>query len=91
VRLPDLTFARTLLRAAGPLATTSANLSGMPSATDAQTAGEQLGGRVELLLNGGTTPGGVPSTVVDCTAAEPVVLRPGPISEAQIKAALLEK
>jgi L-threonylcarbamoyladenylate synthase len=91
VRLPDHTFARTLLRAAGPLATTSANLSGMPSATDAQTAGEQLGGRVELLLDGGTTPGGVPSTVVDCTGTEPVVLRPGPISEAQIKAALLEK
>jgi L-threonylcarbamoyladenylate synthase len=91
VRLPDHPFARALLRAAGPLAATSANLSGRPSATDAQAALQQLGGRVELLLDGGATPGGVPSTVVDCTAAEPAVLRLGPISEAQIKAALLEK
>ncbi len=84
VRLPDHSFARALLRAAGPLATTSANLSGMPSATEAQAALQQLGGRVELLLDGGPTPGGVPSTVVDCTGAEPAVLRPGPISAKQI-------
>jgi len=48
----------------------------------------QLGGRIELVLDGGQTPGDRPSTVVELTGPQPRVLRAGPISEEQIKAAL---
>ena len=55
---------------AGPLATTSANLSGGPNPRNAQEVLAQLDGRIELVLDGGDAPGGVPSTVVDCTGSE---------------------
>ncbi len=80
VRMPDHPAALALLRAAGPMAVTSANLSGRPSPTTAQEVLAQLEGRIPLLLDGGRTPGGQPSTVVDCTGQEPRVLRPGPVS-----------
>jgi len=88
VRSPDHGVARTLLSAAGPLAVTSANLSGQPSPSTAQEVFAQLGGRIALIIDGGKTPGGVPSSVVDCTGTEPVFLRVGPISESEIRAAL---
>jgi L-threonylcarbamoyladenylate synthase len=90
VRMPDHELTRALIRAAGaPLATTSANLSGMPSpATAAEVAG-QLTGRVSIILDGGPCPGGVPSTVVDLTGSEPVILRPGPVTLQEIVAAML--
>ena len=47
----------------------------------------QLSGRVDLLIDGGLTPGGVPSTVVDCTGADPRVLREGPVSEEAVRLA----
>jgi L-threonylcarbamoyladenylate synthase len=80
VRMPKHAFAIALLQRCGPLATTSANLSG---GTDPQTAQDvlaQLDGRIELVLDGGATPGGIPSTLVDCTLAEPAILRKGVIS-----------
>jgi L-threonylcarbamoyladenylate synthase len=40
----------------------------------------QLNGRIALILDGGKTPGGVPSTVVDCTGTNPTIIREGPIS-----------
>ncbi len=80
VRMPDHPVALALLRRAGPLAVTSANLSGQPSTTTAQETLAQLDGRVHLVLDGGKTPGGVPSTVVDCTGEAPVILRNGPVS-----------
>ncbi|MEW6094648.1 MAG: L-threonylcarbamoyladenylate synthase [Chloroflexota bacterium] len=80
VRVPDHAAARALLQAAGPLAATSANLSGQPSPSTAEEVRSQLGGRIPLILDGGRTPGGVPSTVVDCLGPEPKVLREGPIS-----------
>ena len=81
VRVPDHTVARALIRAAGaPLATTSANLSGQASPSTAQEVAAQLGGRIAMILDGGRCPGGVPSTVVDVTGEEPVLLRAGPIS-----------
>src|SRR5512140_3033389 len=80
VRVPDHRVARELLRAAGPLAVTSANRSGQPSPRSAEAVLQQLGGRINLILDGGSTPGGVPSTVVDCTGEEPGILRAGPIS-----------
>lgn len=88
VRIPDHPVARALLRAAGPMAVTSANLSGQPSPVNAEEVMRQLNGRIPLVLDGGVTPGGVPSTLVDCLGAEPVLLREGPLTKAQILAAL---
>jgi L-threonylcarbamoyladenylate synthase len=84
VRMPDHAFARNLLRAAGPLATTSANLSGGPNPRDALEVFAQLEGRVELVLDGGPTPGGVPSTVVGCMGPELTIFREGAIPADQI-------
>ena len=84
VRMPDHPFAQALMQRCGPLATTSANLSGESNALNADQVLEQLAGRVELLVDGGTVPGGVPSTVIDCTKTPPVILRHGAISEAAI-------
>ncbi|HSL45296.1 MAG TPA: L-threonylcarbamoyladenylate synthase [Anaerolineales bacterium] len=88
VRVPDHEVARALLRAAGPMAVTSANISGAQSPVTAQEVYEQLGGRIALILDGGRTPGGVPSTLVDCTAAELKVLREGSISLEELHAAV---
>lgn len=88
VRMPDHPAALTLLRAAGPLAVTSANLSGAANTTTAQEVYDQLAGRIPLILDGGRTPGGVPSTVVDCTGEQPIILRQGPISLEQLLSAL---
>jgi len=85
VRMPDHDFARALLRRAGPLATTSANLSGGPNPRTAQEVLAQLDGRIELVLDGGEAPGGVPSTVVDCTGPAISILREGAISRQQIE------
>jgi len=88
VRMPDHTFARAILNAAGPLATTSANLSGGLNPKTAQDVLQQLDGQIDLILDGGVCPGGIPSTVVDCTQAEPKVLRQGAITEQQLRDAL---
>lgn len=80
VRIPDHAVARTLLRAAGPMAVTSANISGQASPSTAQEVLAQLGGRIPLIIDGGKTPGGVPSTLVDCTGSELKILRQGPIT-----------
>ncbi len=88
VRIPNHEIARALLRAAGPMAVTSANISGQPSPTSAQEVYDQLNGRIPIIIDGGVTPGGVPSTLVDCTGAEPVILREGPISLEEILLAI---
>lgn len=80
VRVPDHDVARALLRMAGPMAVTSANRSSQPSPTTAQEVLDQLDGRIALILDGGRTPGGIPSTLVDCAGEEIRVLREGPIS-----------
>jgi len=84
VRIPDHSDARALLRAAGPMAVTSANISGQPSPSTAQEVYEQLNGRIPLILDGGKTQGGIPSTLVDCTGEKPVILREGPISLSEL-------
>ena len=84
VRVPDHEVARALLRLSGPLAVTSANRSSQPSPTTAQEVLQQLGGRIALILDGGSTPGGIPSTLVDCTGTEIQVLREGPIAKEQL-------
>src|SRR3989304_1545268 len=88
VRIPDHADARALLRAAGAMAVTSANISGQPDPSTAQEVYDQLNGRIPLILDGGKTRGGVPSTLVDCTGEKPVVLREGPISLDELLAAL---
>jgi L-threonylcarbamoyladenylate synthase len=88
VRLPNLDPTRELLRLTGPLAVTSANVSGQNSAATAMGVEVQLSGKIPLILDGGATPGGIPSTVVDCTGSEPKVLRLGPISLVQIQEAV---
>ena len=88
VRVPDHAIARALLRAAGPMAVTSANLSGGPSPVSAEEVFEQLGGRIPLIIDGGRTPGGVPSTLVDCTTPELRILRVGPIGMEELHSAL---
>lgn len=88
VRVPDHEVARALLRRAGPLAVTSANISGSRSPVTAEEVYEQLGGRISLIIDGGKTPGGIPSTLVDCTASELKVLREGPLSLAELRSAL---
>ena len=80
VRIPDHPVALALLQASGPLAVTSANLSGQEDTKTAEEVLAQLDGRVDLVLDGGETPGGVPSTVVDMTGATPKILRKGPVT-----------
>lgn len=90
VRVPDHDAMRALIRAVGaPLATTSANLSGEPSPVTAAEVAAQLSGRVSLILDGGPCPGGTPSTILDLTGDTPVILREGPLTLADIEAAML--
>ena len=88
VRIPDHVDARVLLRAAGPMAVTSANISGGQNPSTAQELYDQLNGRIPLILDGGTTQGGIPSTLVDCTGELPVILREGPITLNELLSAL---
>jgi L-threonylcarbamoyladenylate synthase len=90
VRKPNPPFTLNLLTQTGPLATTSANLSGGPNPIDATSVMAQLDGRINLLIDGGPTPGPTASTVVDISEPELKVLRPGPISLAEIEAVLSE-
>jgi L-threonylcarbamoyladenylate synthase len=80
VRMPDHPFTLALLRRTGPLATTSANISGGPNPTTAQNVLDQLGGRIDLILDGGPTPGPTASTVADVSSSPIKILREGPIS-----------
>lgn len=78
VRVPDHPVALALLRAAGPLWTTSANPSGEPEAMIAAEVERALPG-VAAVIDGGRAAGGMPSTVADLTGPDPVVLRSGPV------------
>ena len=88
VRIPDHVDALALLRAAGPMAVTSANISGGSNPSTAQEVYEQLKDRIPLILDGGKTQGGVPSTLVDCSGEKPLILREGPISLDELMAVL---
>lgn len=92
VRVPDHPVALRLIRTVGaPLATTSANLSGGPNPVTAADVLRQLGGRIELILDGGTCPGGIPSTVLDLTVDPPRILREGPVNRAVIAEVLQQR
>jgi len=79
VRMPLHAVALDLLKKTGPMAVSSANRTGLPAATTADEAVEQLGDTVSVYLDGGPCPGGVASTIVDLTGSVPRLLRPGAI------------
>lgn len=80
VRVPDDDIALAVLKGTGPLAVSSANRTGEPAATTIDDAEGMLGDSVAVYLDGGTSPGGVASTILDVTGSTPRVLRVGPIS-----------
>jgi L-threonylcarbamoyladenylate synthase len=89
VRVPDHDEARAIIAAAGgALAVTSANRSDQPPALTIQAAIRYLADAVALDLDGGTSPGGTPSTVVTFDGDDLRVVRTGPISEDQLRAIL---
>ena len=90
IRIPDHPFVLNLLKHCGPLAVTSANLSGQAEALCAKSVIAQLGGRLALIVDGGDSPGGIASTVVDLTGEQPRILRVGPIDAEMITRALAD-
>lgn len=91
VRVPDQDQTRALLRRTGPLAVSSANLSGEPAATDIDQAIEQLGNSVAVYLDAGPTPGPVASTIIDLASTPSGrIVRAGVISHADLAEVLTE-
>lgn len=91
VRIPDHDWLRAIIHATGPLAATSANISGEASPATANQVLEQLGGRIELIIDGGECKGGISSTVVDCSTEDINILREGGIPTKEILSALREE
>ncbi|HEY6335052.1 MAG TPA: L-threonylcarbamoyladenylate synthase [Alphaproteobacteria bacterium] len=89
VRVPANPIAQRLLAAFdGPIAAPSANRSGAVSPTTAAHVAQSLGGRVELVIDGGACSVGIESTVVDLSAAQPTLLRPGGVELEALEAVL---
>ncbi|MFW6775581.1 L-threonylcarbamoyladenylate synthase [Nocardioides sp. CPCC 205120] len=88
LRMPDHDVARELLERTGPLAVSSANLTGRPAALTAAEADRMLGESVEVVLDAGRSPGGQASTIVDATGDQGRVLRLGALSLDQLNAVL---
>jgi tRNA threonylcarbamoyl adenosine modification protein (Sua5/YciO/YrdC/YwlC family) len=80
VRMPDHEVALAVLERTGPLAVSSANITGRPAARDADEAEEMLGSDVEVVVDGGPVSGGEASTIIDCTGPQGRVLRRGALS-----------
>lgn len=85
LRMPDHDLALELLNDVGPLAVSSANVTGWPAARTMVDAATQLGAAVFVYLDGGETTGGLASTILDCTTDEPVILREGALSREQLE------
>ncbi len=86
VRMPMHELAVELLKETGPLAVSSANLSGSPAARNAEAAEEMLGDSVEVYLDGGASGHGDPSTIIDLTGSVPRLLRAGAVPVEKIRA-----
>jgi len=84
LRMPLQPVALEVLSKTGPMAVSSANISGQPAATTAAEAQRQLGDLVDVYLDGGPSEQQAASTIVDLTAATPRLLREGPISAQRI-------
>lgn len=80
LRMPLHPVALDLLRQTGPMAVSSANVSGQPAANTAEEARRQLGDQVEVYLDGGLAEQQAASTIVDLTGASPRILREGPVA-----------
>ncbi|MEU6478446.1 L-threonylcarbamoyladenylate synthase [Streptomyces sp. NPDC047017] len=85
VRMPLHPVAIELLNEFGPMAVSSANLSGHPAPETCEAAQEMLGDSVSVYLDGGPTPGNVPSSIVDVTREVPVLLRAGALSAEELR------
>ncbi|CAJ1580955.1 L-threonylcarbamoyladenylate synthase [[Mycobacterium] wendilense] len=88
LRMPLHPVAIDVLRAVGPMAVSSANISGHPPAVTVNEAREQLGDQVQVYLDGGPAEQRAASTIVDLTGPTPRILREGPISAAAIATVL---
>ncbi len=86
IRIPAHPVALDLLKAWGPMAVSSANVSGGLDSKTAQEVLEQLSGRIHLVIDGGPSLGKEPSTVIDVTKALVRILREGPIKMEDILA-----
>jgi|SRR5215469_1785778 len=85
IRMPEDEIALELLKETGPMAVSSANLTGSDAATTAAAARDQLGESVSVYLDGGERAGGVASTIVDVTGDQPRLLRRGAISVGRLR------
>jgi L-threonylcarbamoyladenylate synthase len=85
IRMPLHPLALELLKETGPLAVSSANRTGSPSALTAADAEAQLGDAVSVYLDGGPCDGDVPSTIVDLTGGMPRLLRAGAVSIGRLR------
>jgi len=91
VRVPNHPACLAIIQHLGnPIIGTSANISGQPAALTAEEAGQQLGGKIDFIINGGKCPGGKESTVVDVTRESPIILRQGIIPSDEIDKAYKE-
>ncbi|MGH3352539.1 MAG: L-threonylcarbamoyladenylate synthase [Nocardioides sp.] len=90
VRIPDSEILRKIIDRVGPLATSSANRTTKPAATNADQADEMLGRMVKAIIDGGESPGGEASTIIAATGDDPEVLREGAISVERIDEILAE-
>ena len=89
LRMPDHPTALELIRlAATPIAAPSANISGRPSPTRWEHVRDDLAGRIDAIIAGGPSAGGIESTVLDLTGPDPVILRPGLIGPQDIERVL---
>jgi L-threonylcarbamoyladenylate synthase len=89
VRIPAHAVARALCRACGlPLTATSANISGAAPSGDPDEVERWFGDRIDVLVDSGRTPGGLPSTIVDVTGSAPLLVRRGAIPWDEIQALL---
>ena len=88
LRMPRNDAALRLLSEVGPMAVTSANISGQPPAATILEAAAQLGSAVSVYLETGPSAGGLASTILDCTHQVPVILRAGAVSAGQIQEVL---
>jgi L-threonylcarbamoyladenylate synthase len=91
VRVPDHPVCLALIQHLGnPVIGTSANISGRRAALTAEEVEQQLGGRIDFIINGGRCLGGKESTVVDATRESPIILRHGIITSVEINKAYKE-
>jgi L-threonylcarbamoyladenylate synthase len=85
IRMPEDQVALDLLQETGPMAVSSANLTGSPAARTAAEARDQLADAVSVYLDGGPSAGGVASTIVDLTGNQPRLLRRGAVSIGRLR------